>query len=598
MIGEIFGSRFELVAQTSDGPIFTAYLAKETSTGKDVCVRTFRSPFDKELDFIEAVGIAAHKGGVDHPGVERIVGLEHDTGRPFLVGQFSPGITLADRIRKLAPFSVPVAVGTAISILEGLEALHSAGVVHGDVSADNIVIGVDGSARVQLAAIWESYSRSSTAGAVVLPSMAPFLAPEVSAGASPSLGSDVYSVGILLFELLCGRAPYSADSPIAMAMKHATAPTPSVKGFNASSPIVLDEIVKKAMNKDPAARYRNATAMLADLRVLQDALRFGRTLSWPLKPSQTVEPEPVSVAPRMAAARPPKERESKRMRRERDDDDPLVRYLGYAALILGCIVLGIVVMWVGMNASKPKFVRVPTLKGTDLTQARATLRGLHLELHEGLRQQSEQYPADTVLSSDPEAGDKVREGSTISVVLSTGSKLVEVPNLVGMELDSASSALHNMSLNVSNPVERVASNAPADQVVGQDPAPKQKVDRESSIRLKVSNGSKPADGTDSAKTENADQTPVDREQANDYTLSIKVTNTEATVQVKVEIEDAHGTRTVVEESHDPGDEFNVDATGYGPEATFRIYYNDELKKTIRKEAPRKSAAQPVAEVAP
>ena len=584
MIGEVFGSRFELVAQTTDGPIFTAFMAKEAASGKDICVRMFRSPFDKELDFVEAVSVAAQRAAaVDHPGVERITGLEHDAGRPYLVGQFSPGITLGERIRKLAPFSVPVAVGTAISILEGLDALHRAGIVHGDVSADNVVIAIDGSARIQLSAIWEAYSRSSTAGAVVLPSMAPFLAPEVSAGAAPSQGSDVYSVGVLLFELLCGRPPYAADSALAMAMKHATSPTPSVKGFNASSPIVLDEIVKKAMNKEPSARYRSAGTMLADLRVLQDALRFGRTLTWPLKPAEALEAEPVAVAPRMAAARPPQEREGRRKRRDREDDDPLVRYLTYAATMLVCILIGVVLMWVGMNASKSKFVKVPSLKGTDLAQARATLRGLHLELKEGAHQQSEQYPADTVLASDPEAGANAREGSTVTVVVCSGSKLVEVPNLVGMELDSARSALHNLQLNVSEPVDYIDSAAPRDQVVDQVPPAKRKVDHEASIRLKVSNGSTPPNGDSTGNSKPADD---GSDEANDYTLHIKLTDAETTVQVRVEIEDKNGTRKVYEESHDPGDEFEVDATGYGPDATFRIYYNDDLKKTVHQDAPR------------
>ncbi|HLK13910.1 MAG TPA: PASTA domain-containing protein [Fimbriimonadaceae bacterium] len=585
MIGEVFGSRYELVSITTDGPIFTSFQGKEATTGKDVCVRTFRSPFDRELDFVEAVGIAAKKSSsVDHPGVERILGLEHDAGRPFLIGQFSPGITLAERIRKLAPFSVPVAVGTAISILEGLDALHSAGIVHGDVSAENIVIGVDGSARVQLAAVWEAYSRSATAGAVVLPSMAPFLAPEVSAGATPSTGSDVYSVGVLLFELLCGRPPYSADSALAMAMKHATTPTPSVKGFNASAPIVLDEIVKKAMNKDPAARYRTASAMMADLRILQDALRFGRTLSWPLKPAEALEAEPVAVAPRMAAARPPQEREGRRRRRDREDDDPLVRYLGYFAAMFVCILAGVLIMWVGMNASKPKYVRVPTLKGTDIAQARVTLRGLHLELHEGLRQQSEQFPENTVLTSDPEAGDRVREGSTITVVVSSGSGSVEVPDLVGMELDNARSALHNLSLNVSEPVDYIDSKAPRDQVVEQDPPAKRKVGRETNIHLKVSNGTAPPDAAGTAP-DRTQAPPADADVTNEYTLHIKLTDAKSTVQVRVEIEDANGTRNIYEESHEPDEEFDVDATGYGPTATFRIYYNDQLKKTIHQSAP-------------
>ncbi|MHB8636350.1 MAG: PASTA domain-containing protein [Fimbriimonadaceae bacterium] len=587
MIGEVYGGRFEMVAQTASGPILTAYLAKDTSVGKDACVRLFREPFDKELDFVEAIGVAARRGSaVTHPGVESIAGLEYEAGRPYLVGEYSPGISLAERIRKLAPFSVPVGVGTAISILEGLDALHSAGIVHGDVSADNVVIAIDGSARIQLAGIWEAYSRSATAGAVVLPSMAPFLAPEVSAGASPSHASDVYSVGVLLFELLCGRPPYSADSPIAMAMKHATSPTPSVKGFNPSCPVVLDEIVKKAMNKDPGARYRKAGPMLADLRILQDALRFGRTLTWPLKPAQALDVEPVAVAPRMAAARPPQERQPRRRRTDREDDDPLVRYLSYAAVMLVCILVGVVLMWVGMNATKPKLVKVPTLKGTDVAQARSTLRSLHLELREGMRQPSEQYPVDTVLSSDPEPGDTAREGSYVTVTVCSGSKLVEVPNLVGMELDGARSALHNESLNVAEPVDYVDSAAPRDQVVEQDPPAAHKVEHEAAIRLKVSNGITPPSaagpGDASAPTDGADET-------NDYTLHIKLTDTQTAVDVRVEIEDAQGSRTVYKETHDPGDEFDVDATGYGPKATFRIYYDDDLKKTIHEDAHAKRA---------
>jgi beta-lactam-binding protein with PASTA domain len=318
--------------------------------------------------------------------------------------------------------------------------------------------------------------------------------------------------------------------------------------------------------------------------VLQDALRFGRTLTWPLKPAEAFEAEPIAVAPRMAAARPPQEREGRRRRRDREDDDPLVRYLGYAAGMLVCVLVGVVLMWFGMNASKSKFVKVPALKGTDLTQARATLRGLHLELKEGLHQQSEQYPADTVLASEPEAGAMAREGSSVTVVVCSGSKLVEVPNLVGMELDSARSALHNMSLNVADPPDYVDSALPRDQVVEQDPPANRKVNHEASIRLKVSNGSAPPNADSAGDAQSA---AVDTNEANDYTLHIKLTDTEATVQVKVEIEDKTGTHTVYEASHDPGDEFQVAATGYGPDATFRIYYNDDLKKTVHQDAPRK-----------
>ena len=586
MIGALLRNRYELVALVAEGPIFSLYMAKDSTAGREVSIRLFRSPFDREPEFVEAVGMACRKAAsVNHPGVERIEGVEFDGGRPFLVGQYSPGITLAERIRKLAPFSVPVAVGTAISILEGLEALHAAGVVHGDVNSDNVVIGLDGSAKLQLSSVWEAYSRSATAGAVVLPSLAPFLAPEVSAGGVPTFSSDVYSVGIILFELLCGRPPYAADSPLAMAIKHATAPTPSVKGFNASAPVVLDEIVKRSMSKAPNTRYMDAGSMLSDLRMLQDALRFGRTLTWPIRKSEASEAaEPVQVAPKMSAARMREKREGKRKPVSEEHDD-VPRWLNYVALALITVVGTIILMWAFMNGSKPKLVKVPSLKGIDVTQARNTLRAMHLELRQGQHVPNEQYAAETVLSSDPDAEEQVREGSTVIVTVSSGSKLVEVPNVVGMEVDSAISALQRLDLNVEQPVDTIDSDAPRDQVVEEDPPANRKIAHGASVKLKVSDGNAPADG---ART-NTNETGNDSNQKpSDYTLHIKLTDTDVAVDVRVEIEDARDTRTVHEQTHDPGEEFTVEAQGYGPDATFRIYYDGELKKTIHEPAPKQA----------
>jgi beta-lactam-binding protein with PASTA domain len=131
----------------------------------------------------------------------------------------------------------------------------------------------------------------------------------------------------------------------------------------------------------------------------------------------------------------------------------------------------------------------------------------------------------------------------------------------------------------------VDSALPRDQVVDQDPPANQKVAHEANVRLKVSNGTAPPP---TGPTDDSKQQTEPTDEANEYTLHIKLTDTQVAVQVKVEIEDSNGTRPVYEESHDPGDEFDVDATGYGPTATFRIYYNDQLKKTLPEKAPRQT----------
>jgi beta-lactam-binding protein with PASTA domain len=160
--------------------------------------------------------------------------------------------------------------------------------------------------------------------------------------------------------------------------------------------------------------------------------------------------------------------------------------------------------------------------------------------------------------------------------------MVEVPNVVGMEVDQAISALLKLDLNVEQPVDAIDSKAPRDQVVDEDPPANKKVEHGSTIKLKVSNGTDSVDGNTSP---DEPRTDTNDGEANDYTLRIKLTDAQMAVGVRVEIEDAHGTRDVHNETHEPGEAFTVEAKGYGPDATFRIYYDGDLKKTIHETAP-------------
>jgi len=565
LIGTTLQGRYEVLEEVGTGPVFDSFRAKDQAMGREVAIRIFREPFDAEPDFVSAVRTTVDRySGILGTGIESMIDMGNHEGTPFLVTEYTPGQSLRSRVEKLAPFSVSVAVSTAISICEGLNSLHHAGVAHGDLSAHNIAVQPDGRCRLQLAGLWEAYSASKTAGLAVLPGMAPYLAPEVSAGGMPSPSSDVYAVGIWLYQLLSGRFPYSADTPVAMALKHASSGVPSVKIYNNAVPAVLDEIVKKAMAKEPANRYSSASDLLADLRILQDGLRFGRTLNWPLRSASPAAAGKLPVAPKMGAIRdadaaPEKERVV------RDVPMWLIAVFG----VFGALFLVLIGVWVVFNVSQPRLVVVPNIKGAKLAEATKTLEALKLKVQISGRETNDVQPPDTVLSMSPIAGSKRHEGATVYVKISTGSRYVTVPDLQGTTLDKARTMLQAVNLTLSdNYTMQPHPKFQPGTIIAQSPDPKTKVDRFGRVTVVVSSG-----------TTGSIVGGPDADKQFLYNLKIKLTGLTERVILRVDISDARGERPIYESPHEPEDTVEIPVPGFGKKATFKIYYDNQLVTT-------------------
>lgn len=570
MIGQLLRIRYEVVEELSKGAIFDVFLARDRLYGREVTIRVFKEPFAREPDFVSAVKSTVNKyAEFQGLGLESSIEVDDHEGLPFIVCEHSNGQPLQDRIEKLAPFSVSVSVSTAISICEALSPLHSSGLAHGDLTAQNIVALPDGQCRLQMAGMWESYSSSQTAGVLALPGMAASLAPEVSAGSMPSPTSDVYSVGVLLYQLLSGRLPYSADTPVAMAIKHATSAVPSVRIFNSAVPTALDDIIKRCLAKEPAARFQNAAELLSDLRILQDGLRFGKPVNWPVKKT---EPEKQPVAPKMSAIRDVEKDSKKKSSEPRD----VPVWLMVCIAFFGAVVLSLLGVWIVFNMSQPKLVVVPNVKGAKLAEARKTLEGLKLKIRIIGKETSETIGPDTILDMMPAAGRKLHEGSMVGVKISTGSRYVELPDLKGVTMDKARSMLEALNLTLDPQVEnRTDPEVEAGLIISQSPESRRKVDRFTKVYVVVSSGK-----TGLPNSGSEDQQYL-------YTLKIGMTNLQESVVLRVDITDDHGTRTIYEQPHEPNDIVEVPTQGYGKQAKFSIYYDNVLVSEREQQAEEK-----------
>lgn len=586
MVGTILKNRYELTLELYEHPLFVCYAAKDHVVGSNVGIRIIRQEFANEPAFIEKLNeIILKYKKYSHPLLEKYLEFDDDQA-PFIVTEYSGGQVLSDRVRILAPLSPHLAVAVSHSIAEALKVLHAANVAHGDIAPYNVMCSKEGRVRLMLPGIWETYSTHYMAGELVLPLMAPYIAPEVHKEVLPNPTSDVYSVGIVLHEMLIGCTPYSDDSPEGMAEKHGVAPVPAMRVRNPAIPSAVDDIVKKCLAKLPEERYQNATELAEDLKIMLDSLKFGRApvlrhaaraegLQRTSGPAMFQTNDIPRVAPKMGAIRDFKKNNRSREGQNGSRGEVLQKTLVGLIYSGGVFLIIMIGAWIYFNLSKPKLVAVPNLVRLSLNEANLRLQEMHLGLKINKREASEQFPEGTIMDINPSPGREVRENSYVYVTVSSGSRTVEVPDLKGLSVTEAKAMLSTLSLSLQETPAVVRSEVvPEGKIAGQIPEPNNKVDKFSKVKIFVSGGLKVAP---------TNQIPViTGGEKHTYNLQIKMPIVGSQVMLRVDIVDQQGTRTVYEKSQKSADVVNITAEGYGREVLFRVFVDGELVDQIQK----------------
>lgn len=573
MIGQVIGGRYELTEELGSDSVFDLYRGKSTTSGEEVFVRGIEGRTQRNEAFRNQVTqLIGRLKPIHHPGVEKLISAHQESNGYFIVSEYAPGSVLETRLKRLATLTVLAAVATAIDLCEGLVSLHSAHIVHGDISTRTVLSTSGEGAKLLLPGMWQAYGQDPELAVAMIKQMAPYLAPEVTDGGMPTPQSDIYAMGVLLWQMLVGRVPYHGDQPAVVAAKHRDEPYPSLEHVAATVPYALDKIIGKCMEKNPLQRYGSARELLGDLRAVQDALRFGRKITWPIHGPASVEAA-ASVAPELNAidAKPQPAAATKKVPKSKpikEESDGVPMWVAGVLYTVTFIFLLMVGGWVFFNAQKPKLLVVPNLVSMDVEQARKELEPTGLKLREARREVSERVPEGVIISTDPAPGDNIREGQRIEAVVSKGSKYVEVPDFRGRTIEEARQIAKTLNLVIDDAdIERVRDRELDEGlIVSHAPEARKKVERYTRLKIKVSNGNR------RSSSDRPSPTHTNR-------VQFKVpSDLDRDVLVRVDVTDDEGTKTVFEELMSPGTDVDERVRWQGDELIIRIFFDGELIK--------------------
>ena len=489
--GSVIGNRYKIQEKIGNGGMATVYKALDQILNRYVAVKVLREEFTTDEEFIKRFNAEAQSAArLTHPNIVSVYDVGQEYNIYYIVMELIQGKTLKQIIEEDGHLSWKWAVNIAIQIASALEMAHKNNIIHRDIKPHNIMITEDGVAKVTDFGIAKAVSNSTiTAFGTTLGSVH-YFSPEHARGGYTDSKSDLYSLGVVMYEMVTGKVPLDADTPVSVALKHMQEePVPPIK-VNKEIPFAVNQIILKAMKKDPNERYQNASEMIKDLNIALKRPEGGFVEERNFEDSFTRRIPTVNVSDnRNENIKSDKEEEKPRGKIATFFyNHPKTKVASIIALFVLIFVATLVITLTVINSSSPKDVQIPNV--VNLTQEEAKQRIEQLKLKFAYK---EEYNADVeaghVISQDPQYINNysVKEGSTVTVVISKGMEQTKVPKVIGMEYSKAESALTEAGLEVEK-VEETSQKVEAGYVISQEIDANTEVQKGTKIKIHVSTG--------------------------------------------------------------------------------------------------------------
>ena len=454
--GQKINDRYEIIRNIGEGGMANVYLSLDTILNRKVAVKVLRGDLATDEKFLRKFQReASAASNLDHPNIVGIYDVGEDNGNYFIVMEYVEGQTLKSLIKRRGSLTLPEVLDIMTQLTSGIAHAHQNGIIHRDIKPQNVLILDDGLIKIADFGIAHALNSDELTQTNSVMGSVHYLPPEQANGEQSTFKSDIYSLGILMFELLTGHVPFKGENAVEIAIKQMKDPIPSIRDIKTDIPQSVENIILKATAKNPRNRYDKADDMKYDIKTCLDEDK----LDVPKLKFQYPEFEKDEEQPKVVRTRQRRNEElnnlSETTELEKAEDKKNNKRIKIAIIALGvllAIIIGVVLAITSRNNTKT--IEIPDVSNKSVSDATRELEKLGFKVSAKDKEiYSDEIEADKVIKTDPRAGKNVKSGTTITLYISIGSEGFEVENYVGKKFEDVKADLEGKGITVKSEEE-------------------------------------------------------------------------------------------------------------------------------------------------
>ena len=496
--GYLLGDRYRIIDTLGEGGMANVYLAEDIILQRKVAVKILRLDLQKEpqtLARFQREALATSE--LSHPNIVMVLDVGTDHGLPYMVMEYVDGPDLKEYIRANSPLNLGNIIKIMDQILSAMSLAHKHNVIHRDLKPQNILMDKHGNIKIADFGIAVALNQNSVTQTNSAIGSVHYMSPEQTRGGLVTKQSDIYSLGIILYELITGNVPFNGDSAVSIALKHAQEPIPSIRKQDPNIPQPLENVVLKATAKDPRDRYNSAKEMKDDL---DTSLEPGRANEPVFKPTHGNNDDETIILPNFKPNRVVDKTDAENRTQDKTDDyhknrssftQALRKYKWWWLFVGFAAILIIGLMFFVLDNNKNSDIRIPDVTNLSEKKARNKLESVGLKVGKIKHRNSDSIDRGKVIETAPVAGSEIKRGRYIDLYISDGAGMVQVPDVTGDEYGIAVQKLEKLGFEVIRE-NQFSSSVPPDHVISQSVAADVEVKPEqTTITLVISKGKNP-----------------------------------------------------------------------------------------------------------
>ncbi len=498
LVGKLLGNRYEVIEKVGDGGMATVYKSKDKILNRKVAIKVLKEEYSNDQEFIKRFQIEAQSAAsLSHPNIVSIYDVANEGDLHYIVMELIEGVTLKELIKESKKLDWKEAVEIASQIASGISQAHKNHIIHRDIKPHNIIMTKEKVAKITDFGIAKAVTSSTINASVSTLGSVHYFSPEHARGGYTDEKSDIYSLGVVLYEMVTGNLPFDSDTPISVALKHLQEQaTPPIE-ITRDIPVGLNDIILKAMKKEVSERYASASEMYNDLQKIlksPNTLNVGGVKNMDDKKYATQKVPVIGANNRnikdSSDNKVDNDYMGKTKKKKRTKKQALLRLFIYILLAIGVIALSAfaTTKLLGGAFKEVDDIIVPSLIGDHKDEALRTLEALGLKMEIQANIISNEWPKDYIVSQTYDEGYRLKPGASVGVTVSKGAKQILVPDVTTMSVDAAKIEIEKNGLKFDLK-EEASSLVPKGEIVRQDPLFNTEIGEGEVVTVYISTGS-------------------------------------------------------------------------------------------------------------